>query len=794
MWYYAGEGVLSMNLTLPYTSRKYLIRLLLSMTLLLLVLLSASSAALYIHTERTVLDIQQSASEKMLAQTIYNLDSVNELVKTTAISAYYDSDVSDFMYADLQDTYTLYQHLSTLERLMKAAPFLHSIVIYNERNQCYYSYSPSAILACQPEGVNMLTARYVANQTNIPKLKLLPVSASTHSVDRRPIDFFSYFMYSDKPTSLNKKGMLILNVQPEWVFAQLSGINRLKDNGNSRLLLMNGSGERYDPVQQSWSDGGELYQSLQQEMNGSENSADLFVHGTGKEKEIVSYMKSSKYDWTVVSVQPYEQVFHEILQMRAVSFYIIAVFLLLALGASAALALRLYHPVEILLRKVRSTMTAATTDSSVARKDEWAYLSNAFQHTIDQVHQLAQHQDDQNRVLRSYDLKKIVLESASTPLEDIQEMIRQHRLALQLEHPFLLVGFRIDDFKPQANSSGRNQDSAAYPAVVCTLASEMLSDRYVHECMDMGNGCVLVVLAWPEETRDSDDLLQRIRSIQGKAGHLYSLSLTAAVSPIGEHMQQLSRLYEQVLDYINYRMLFGRMALITPELVEPNMRSGQFLSSPELEKRLSEGLKSGRIELVIGCLEEWFCSLRLLKYEQMLYGMFHLLATIHKYVEEMNGNRLQPVALDTRELYGQLAHIDTLQEAEQLFHDKLAEIIVTLNEPTGDHTNQLVSQTIHEIIHTRYMDANLCLPEIASMIRLSSAHISKLFKQKYGAGIPEYLNEVRLQQAITLLSQHEYSVNQIMERVGFTNQSYFFRLFKKRYGTTPKEYRLKQVL
>jgi AraC-like DNA-binding protein len=80
------------------------------------------------------------------------------------------------------------------------------------------------------------------------------------------------------------------------------------------------------------------------------------------------------------------------------------------------------------------------------------------------------------------------------------------------------------------------------------------------------------------------------------------------------------------------------------------------------------------------------------------------------------------------------------------------------------------------------------------MVRLSSAHISKLFKQKNGVGIPEYITEVRLQHTLSLLKRQEHSVNQIMEMVGFTNQSYFFRLFKKKFGTTPKEYRLKQVL
>ncbi|MDF2669785.1 MAG: AraC family transcriptional regulator [Paenibacillus sp.] len=792
-----------MKLRSEYKSRKYLIRLLLSVTLLIVVLLSALSASLYFHTERTVLNIQQSANEKMLAQTVYNLDSMNEILKTTAISSYYDTAISEFMYADLSDTYILYQHLGVLEKLMKSAPFLHSIVIFNERNQCYYSYSPSAIQACQPEGENSVTARYIAKQSPVPKLRLLPVSSGNELDVRKPIDFFSYFMFNDRPTEAKQKGMLILNVQPEWLFSQLSGINQLQNYGDSRLLLVNSAGDLYDPSQRSWSAGGDLYSSVKREMDEYGKNADLFVHGSGHSKEIVSYMKSEKYDWTVVSLQPYEQVFHDILQMRSISFYIIALFLLLSLAASAILTFNLYHPVEALLSKVRAGMTATPpAESEVARKDEWSYISNAFQHTLNQVQQLSQSQVDQNTILRTYYLKKIVLESASTAPEEIEDIIRQYELNIDLRQPFLLVGLFTDAFKQTAESTASaaaapllKPDPSLNPIIVCELINGLFSEQYTYELMDMGTGCVVAVISHSGTDQGWQELLlQRIRLIQSRADSEHQLCLTAAISRIGEQAQDMSVLYAQVHDLANYRMIYGRMAVIVPELVESNLRSGQFLSSPELEKKLSGGIKSGNQELVMAGLQEWFRSLHPLKYEQMLFGMFHLLATVHRIVEEINANRLRPIALDTRELYGQLAHIETLQEAEQLFQHTLSDILTKLVEPSGDKTNQLVADTIHEIIHTHYGNPDLCLPEIASMVRLSSAHISKLFKQKHGAGIPDYITEVRLEHALVLLRQHDYSVNQIMEKVGFTNQSYFFRLFKKKYGTTPKEYRLKQVL
>jgi YesN/AraC family two-component response regulator len=89
---------------------------------------------------------------------------------------------------------------------------------------------------------------------------------------------------------------------------------------------------------------------------------------------------------------------------------------------------------------------------------------------------------------------------------------------------------------------------------------------------------------------------------------------------------------------------------------------------------------------------------------------------------------------------------------------------------------------------------NLSQQSIASSVKLSSAYIGKLFKEAYSQSITEYINDVRLGRAQQLLEQDKYTIIEIMERCGYSNQSYFFRLFKGKFGSTPKEYRLKKSL
>ena len=73
----------------------------------------------------------------------------------------------------------------------------------------------------------------------------------------------------------------------------------------------------------------------------------------------------------------------------------------------------------------------------------------------------------------------------------------------------------------------------------------------------------------------------------------------------------------------------------------------------------------------------------------------------------------------------------------------------------------------------------------------SQSHFMRWFKKMTGQGFTAYLNDHRLNLAAELLRITDATVLDIAGRVGFDNLSYFNRLFKRRYGMTPREYRSK---
>jgi len=75
----------------------------------------------------------------------------------------------------------------------------------------------------------------------------------------------------------------------------------------------------------------------------------------------------------------------------------------------------------------------------------------------------------------------------------------------------------------------------------------------------------------------------------------------------------------------------------------------------------------------------------------------------------------------------------------------------------------------------------------AKLCNMSEGNFRRLFRACVGKTPVEYRNEIRLANAKVLLQSGEYNVSEVAEITGFTNFSFFIRLYKKKYGHTPKQ-------
>lgn len=108
--------------------------------------------------------------------------------------------------------------------------------------------------------------------------------------------------------------------------------------------------------------------------------------------------------------------------------------------------------------------------------------------------------------------------------------------------------------------------------------------------------------------------------------------------------------------------------------------------------------------------------------------------------------------------------------------------------PKRDSENTERLKRVLYKVETEYMNP-LSIAEMAKTIDCSESHFMKWFKMMTGISFGSYLNDRRLAVAAEMLKETDEKILVIAENVGFENLSNFNRQFKKRYGTTPRQYR-----
>jgi two-component system, response regulator YesN len=119
---------------------------------------------------------------------------------------------------------------------------------------------------------------------------------------------------------------------------------------------------------------------------------------------------------------------------------------------------------------------------------------------------------------------------------------------------------------------------------------------------------------------------------------------------------------------------------------------------------------------------------------------------------------------------------------------------------------ELIGKVIKEIQHIRYnnskaminqavnyiqyhYDEKISLEDVAEKLNLSKHYLCSVFKKETGENMSLYINKLRIDKAKSMLLESEGRIKEIFEEVGYSNQQYFSKVFKKITGITVMEYK-----
>lgn len=182
-----------------------------------------------------------------------------------------------------------------------------------------------------------------------------------------------------------------------------------------------------------------------------------------------------------------------------------------------------------------------------------------------------------------------------------------------------------------------------------------------------------------------------------------------------------------------------------------------------------------------------------LNYYASGYGLAILKALSRKAAEESG---LSVITIDEiTQKYTQLSSATNNAELQKRYQ---IDMIVELTKAVHNHKLSLDKysppiQRVMEYINLHLGD-HISNDDLAANASMSISHLSKVFKKETGGTMTEYIALMRCKKAAGLLKKTDLPVQEISSYVGYSDNNYFVKVFKKIYDLTPSEYRKTRIV
>ncbi|MGO4697368.1 helix-turn-helix domain-containing protein [Paenibacillus sp. 2TAB26] len=771
-----------------YKSKKYLQRVMFSIMATMVIVLVASSITNTYILEKSVKNIQEQSNLKVLSQIQYNLSYMNDIITRLSNFVYRDHFLIPLMFNDDLPKMDLIRGHRQMSNIMESSSFLHSMVIYNKSQSKLYGTSSSLLL---DGGITDQRIRSMLLDPKQPQPtnRLIPMSLEQND---GLIDTFAFIVTDSLKPFTKNNSAIILFIKSDWVFDSLQKMNVASDRDQGLIYIQTQNGKLLssDPSAPftASQDQAKVNELVLAHKTNESHSAGFFIGKLSGKKEMVTYMEDGLGAWTILYIQSYDKLMGEVNQTRNQSLLLSALFLLLAIGLSVGLSYKLYNPIENMLKRIRPHLQGEKQSASGV-SDELLLMSDNYMRLSEKLSEISSEQ-----IVSKYYIRRFLSDSQLFSDHDMQHLIEKHDLNISVEDELLVCVLKIDHFAAYDNSI-TGASKKLYNFAIINIAQEIIREHYLCEAVEIRGDHVVLILSCSAKgtTLLFPQVVRQLREIQQMIEHYYHISLSCGISDIISQYSYLSTAYTQALRFSQYMIVKGFKAIITSEDIKENLGSKQMSLPDSIEKKLTEALKKGQLTNAGNELEKAFSLISTFQYDDMIRAVSNLGWVIKNASSEINDNRIVPFSVDLDYIQQISQEKETLEEMYLSLLSLCAKICEN-QRPANMERNEMMLETVKELIEQKFPDINLSQQSIAMSVKLSSAYIGKLFKENYNMSITEYINEVRLGHAQSLLEQNNYTIAEIMDKCGYANQSYFFRLFKGKVGSTPKEYRMKKSI
>ncbi|QMV40943.1 response regulator [Cohnella cholangitidis] len=284
-----------------------------------------------------------------------------------------------------------------------------------------------------------------------------------------------------------------------------------------------------------------------------------------------------------------------------------------------------------------------------------------------------------------------------------------------------------------------------------------------------------------------DEPMQIAHEAKQKIGSFLKLNVSVGLSKPVATGAELAQAFAQAERALQSKYFIGLNRVIVSESHTPKASIESELYALQLE--IIRGLTNQAWDEVKSGLAPLLRAIRSATIGNASLAVSTCFSSILFIVQEIkkSGVQLPDWGFDLHGLQRLLEEYETFDEMERGVYHIVEELYQRIDDK-GGNKEKLVLTKIKQYIEEHYSE-EISLESVSAIAFMNPYYFSSFFKKHTRQNFKQYVTEIRMKQAVSLLNQTDLMVYEIAEKVGYNNARHFSDMFKKHYGKLPMEYK-----
>jgi AraC-like DNA-binding protein len=735
---------------LKYTMKNSQLRLLVTLTLIISVLILSLGLASYVIS-KSILQKEMALPE--LTKLTIDRDLTDQSVKNidmTAVQVILNSATIEFLQSN-KDDYNKITNITNFLNAVSISQNIESIYIYDIEKERIAASNPIGYIS----NMNLLADREWLK--DIQSITGMIVKERLNK-NRNEMNISLF-----RPIILNaqKKGILVINIPIQKFFSNQIYVEN--DFGRSHFVF----DAAFAPILVKDAAGLQEAElgNVVKEVEAANNTS-LYSNG----KKYLLYMLKSEYtNWSFVSVLPEDMLFKGIYWIRNVVLLVSVLFAIVSVALIVITNNKMLRPI----RRMRKLLIPIEKTYNEPELLDLEKLTTKI---------LNDHSFMFKQIKSSMpEIRKSFLEDACFEQADSVELYQKWKdhFAEWQQGPLYMAVVSIDHYMEWSNRYSPG-DSELMLYALGNITEECFNESCRSIMVQHGKeGFYLLLQPKDENAKELEPICGRVIA---EAQKYLKISVSIGLSEATRDVLHLSQSYRQSNTALSERLNKG-YGQIHIALTQEERQTAEI--DEAFIQAIHQPLQTGNDSQVWIGVDRLFNVISEKGYSPAtaIAALEKLQISLEKTAEGLG----KPIMAAMKPYYYPKINSMDIHDLRNYFNAIVSQILSRFHEKQVSKTNMAIQGMIDYM--QEHLSENIGVKDISDSAQLSVYQVNQLFKQEAGQTVYEYLTKLRIEHSEMLLKDTDFKIFEIAEMVGYQNENSFIRVFRNTKNMTPGKYR-----